>query len=226
MTRLETPLSPHSQEAEDQFPCLPDPETDLGHLVQKLLDGTPSPSPEDIDKAIFEAERILFDEKMNVNAELDEVKKGLVEIVNTLHKIRRDQSFVKIMNNTKNERRQEIIEKDFENDEKRAMRAAEDIEKTGGVLDTLNKQSRNNFQRIFFGGKTLEEVEKACEEQGNDKGSWYWRPIVQQLYKEFQEFEEKHKGKKISDEGYEDWAIRLMQECERLRREGFYLEDE
>lgn len=220
MTRLK--LSPHSPEAEDQFPFLPDPETDSGYLAGQFLPD--DPSPEDIDQAIHEAERILFDEMMN--AKLDMAKEELAEIVSTFHRIRRDQSFVKIMNNPKSKRRKEIIENSFNKDEDKAMREVENINKTGGVLDTLNRQARSNFQRIFFGGQTLEEVEKICEEQGNDEGAMYWRPIAQQLYKEFQEFEEEYKGKKIPDDGYENWAIRLMQERERLRRKGFYLQNE
>lgn len=220
MARLE--LSPHSPEAEDQFPFLPDSETDSGHLAAQLLPN--DPSQEEIDEAIREAERILSDEK--INAELDTAKKGLLEIVSTLHKIRRDQSFVKIMNNPKSKRRKEIIESSFNKDEKEAMREVENIKKNDGVLDTLSKKARSDFQRIFFRGKTLEEVEKTCEEQDNYEGKVYWRPIVQQLYKEFQEFEEKYKGKKIPDEGYEYWALHLMRERERLRQEGLYLHNE
>lgn len=217
------PLSPHSQEAEDQFPSKLDVETDAGHLAEQFLADNPSPTQDDIDNAITEAESILFSaaEFQDMSAEIDLSKENLTKAVEALHLIRRDENFVRIMEKPNSIQRRAIIEESFKGNEAEAMQVVNNTKRSGGKLDKLRRGSRQAFQRAYFNGATLEEVEKACEENDDTEGRTYWRPEVQAQCRIFKQFEEDHKGKKITDQQYEEWAISLIQRRRYLEKAGF-----
>ncbi len=215
------PLSPHSQEAEDQFPSKLDVETDAGHLAEQFLADNPNPTQDDIDNAITEAESILFSV-----AELDLSKENLTQAVEALHLIRRDENFVRIMENPNSSQRRVIIEESFKGDEVAAMQAVNNTKRSDGKLDRLKADSRQAFQRAYFNGATLEEIEKTCEENDDLDGLAYWRPEVQSQYQFFKQFEEENKGKKIAYQQYEEWAINLIQRRRYLEQAGFLPEND
>lgn len=225
---IETPLSPYSQEAEDQFPFAPDIETDAGYLAEKLLASKSSPSPEDIDNAIYEAERILAQaaEAEYELAEIARMTELLKDAVYFQKKRNSDQALVNKWDRSYDSSRrsdQDFIEKFISKRPgntwgKKVDNAKEMIRDMRDKVVELDLKAREAFQMAYL-GKTLRQIDdEVANGSGDPEAADLLRMEVQRQHELFQEKLRSlySGGKEVPDDEYVTCAIALMQ-----RREDF-----
>lgn len=211
MSRLNSPESPRYA---DQDPQL-DPTNPAYSIASQLLEEQQDPlNPEVIREVIDEAERICAEiEKAEIEArEIEAVTTYLKESAKLRGKYNRDKAFLNNWDH-KDYFRKDVIKKHpvGSNHEERATDVLSMVKTMREKLPELKSQAREAFQKAYFNGETLEEVEAACGEQDDINGLIYWRPEVQKLYEIFINNIKEHRGKSFSDNQCEEWVVYLMQ---------------